>query len=94
MVEKKEADLAAFPRSGAMLQVKRDQVVTILPQAGMSLRDYFAAAAMQAFMTDHTIGPEPKAELAERVAAVSYKVADAMLAQRDLPTDPDFEVKE
>jgi hypothetical protein len=49
-------------------------------QAGMSLRDYFAAKAMQSVMVGegyrmyHT--PEDMAQL-------SYKMADAMLKQRE-----------
>lgn len=44
---------------------------------GMTLRDYFAAKAMQGMMADHTRDNSP-AELSEW----AYKIADAMLAER------------
>ena len=47
---------------------------------GMSLRDYFAAKAMQALIsspnTDHSVE-------FSAVADVAYRVADAMLAERE-----------
>jgi hypothetical protein len=50
-------------------------------QDGMTLRDYFAAKAMAAMLTDpswkgHTIGT---------AAETSYQMADAMLAERMKP---------
>ena len=50
------------------------------PQAGMSLRDYFAAKAMQAIISDK----EMIASLGshESIATASYKVADAMMEAR------------
>ncbi|MBG7462467.1 hypothetical protein I5H11_19345 [Pseudomonas aeruginosa] len=56
-------------------------------QAGMTLRDYFAAKAMQAAIT----GAEGVGLLREdqrkaawlKVAQLSYEIADAMLAARD-----------
>jgi fructose 1,6-bisphosphatase len=59
-----------------------------LGQQGMSLRDYFAAAAMQGFMSG------PSMEVAEKVARAetidvqtlivrsAYQIADAMLEER------------
>lgn len=50
---------------------------------GMSLRDYFAAKAMQATQSDPAVmimlGPKPNAD---KVAEYAYWVADAMLAER------------
>jgi len=52
---------------------------------GMSLRDYFAAAALPAVLA----APTPPAwergsvEWREQCAAEAYAIADAMLAQRD-----------
>jgi hypothetical protein len=63
---------AAFPRpfSGT----------TQYAQDGMTLRDYFAAKAMQAFIAS----PLLKVELGEYATALSaYKVADAMLEARE-----------
>jgi hypothetical protein len=49
--------------------------------AGMTLRDYFAAKAMQAFISSYPMGsvsnPIPD------VAADAYDMADAMLAARE-----------
>ena len=45
---------------------------------GMSLRDYFAAAALQALVTREMRAPTAAAEQA-------YVIADAMLAERDKP---------
>lgn len=45
-------------------------------EGGMTLRDYFAAAAMQGYI----VGTEkPRAEVMARVA---YEVADAMIKER------------
>lgn len=46
-------------------------------QSGMSLRDYFAAAALQGMLADHETNPTP-----ERAASLAYEFADAMLAER------------
>lgn len=49
---------------------------------GMTLRDYFAAKAMQAYLSD------PKASFAddalEATSYVAYRVADAMLKARSI----------
>lgn len=49
---------------------------------GMSLRDYFAAKAMQGLMgrSWHDVAPE---ELAEVWVASAYKISDLMLLERD-----------
>ena len=57
-------------------------------QEGMTLRDYFAAAALQGVLSDHVKmavwGCENGSEGAREVAAmVAYEYADAMLAERD-----------
>ena len=46
---------------------------------GMSLRDYFAAKAMQSLMWDKDLNLDSK----EDVAEVAYAYADAMLKARD-----------
>ncbi|MFU5565169.1 hypothetical protein ACM7V5_29785 [Pseudomonas aeruginosa] len=43
-------------------------------EAGMTLRDYFAAKAMQAWIPTYGIGP--------RLAEQAYQVVDAMLKAR------------
>lgn len=53
--------------------------------AGMSLRDYFAAKAMQgmlAYPGDEQRGSHHNNNDAEGVASMSYAYADAMLAER------------
>ena len=63
-------DTPAFPRpySGA----------TQYAQEGMGLRDYFAAKAMQAMMTD------PNLDMGcNTVATLSYRMADAMMEARE-----------
>ena len=47
---------------------------------GMTLRDYFAAKAMQGFLT-HEFGADAPSD---KVAAWSYEMADAMLKARQL----------
>lgn len=45
---------------------------------GMTLRDYFAAKAMQGFAADPELGATP----AETIAEIAYAWADAMLKAR------------
>jgi hypothetical protein len=49
-------------------------------EGGMTLRDYFAAKSMQAYMTDPNAG-WGKDDI-DHVAGVSYRMADAMLKAR------------
>ncbi len=60
---------SAFPSQGRITSTG------VIEQNGMTLRDYFAAKAMQAFLADdgHI----------ERVAEYAYSMADAMIAERD-----------
>jgi hypothetical protein len=48
---------------------------------GMDLRDYFAAQAMQAFLTDLTHKEE--LFLLDEVADTAYQMADAMMKARE-----------
>jgi len=54
---------------------------------GMTLRDYFAAAALNRLLAwDFTGPPESKsgfAHYSEQAALTAYQLADAMLAERD-----------
>ncbi len=54
---------------------------------GMSLRDYFAAKAMQGWVASSpVISGEPingSAEMAEQIAGASFVLADAMLRARE-----------
>ena len=48
---------------------------------GMSLRDYFAAKAMQAWVSDASfLGTE---EHIDKAVSISYGIADAMLKERE-----------
>ena len=62
----------AFPRA-----VLFDQ--TVIEGQGMTLRDYFAAAALQGLMAEY----DPEDELEQHIAKWSYKAADAMLKARE-----------
>lgn len=58
----------------------------VLPQAGfcgMELRDYFAAKAMQAMITTAGAPLGGLDGYEEHNAAAAYKIADAMLQERD-----------
>ena len=50
-------------------------------QDELTLRDYFAAKALQGMLADPEWGASP-----ERLAADSYEMADAMLAEREKKT--------
>jgi hypothetical protein len=47
---------------------------------GMTLRDYFAAKAMQGILSGYTHGSIPPTE---SLTPASYKIADAMLKTRE-----------
>jgi hypothetical protein len=51
-----------------------------LVEPGMSLRDWFAGMAMQAFLSEY--GSDEKEE-DQQIAEVVYKLADAMIAERN-----------
>ena len=71
----------AFPVSETY--TNRDGDVTSETKEGMSLRDYFAAKAMQGFASkENEIWPE-------RFANNAYRVADAMLAEREKLSNKD-----
>lgn len=62
----------AFPNSKQVGQA------LIITEGGMTLRDYFAAKAMQGLLADsNVIGST------ENVSTAAYKMADAMLAERN-----------
>ena len=49
---------------------------------GMSLRDYFAAKAMQGILASNTEHEHEDAHIFDAIAEASYKQADAMLKAR------------
>jgi hypothetical protein len=64
----------AFPRN----ILDHGHGVTTTHESGMTLRDYFAAKAMQAFLTGATnLNPDPM-----MYADAAYDMADAMLKAR------------
>jgi len=65
--------MKAFPSSEPIYQ---DNVIGVKQSTGMDLRDYFAACAMQGFLT------EDCDVILDSLAHDSYKVADAMMKAR------------
>ena len=49
---------------------------------GMTLRDYFAAKAMQALVSDTHVN-RTTLEAHQRIADLSFSIADAMIAERE-----------
>jgi hypothetical protein len=66
----------AFPRTGNF-DANQEGVYDSTAQDGMTLRDYFAAAAVSALLPEYTSD-----DWAEHVARESYILADAMLLER------------
>jgi hypothetical protein len=67
-------DIPAFPHT---VEYKGSDCGGIVPHGGMTLRDYFAARAMQGMMVDVS---DPACGY---IAKQSYKVADAMMEARN-----------
>lgn len=53
------------------------------PIEGMTLRDYFAAKAMQGIMANQSMIDDASSSSFDWVASKSYSMADAMLKARD-----------
>ena len=68
-----------FPREGGRKFVVGNDVRVTTSHDGMTLRDYFAAKAMQAYLTLDAELSWPLAVHADS----AYKVADAMLEERE-----------
>ena len=71
---------AAFPETWG--QWGHDVGGQIGTEGGMTLRDYFAAKAMQSFVLANTVTPPGEGVTCEQVAKDSYQQADAMLTER------------
>lgn len=72
---------AAFARPRSADPDHYHNAETYHAQEGMSLRDYFAAKAMQGFLSNaHLAKKEPMNRVQMSVAA--YELADAMLVER------------
>jgi hypothetical protein len=66
----------AFPMTG--MDFRNGQQVEAVHQRGMTLRDYFAAKAMQAILSDGSW----HGHTCKTAALESYEMADAMLKAR------------
>lgn len=64
----------AFPQA----QFRGDEQVDTAEHGGMTLRDYFAAKAMQSLLSDHEVNSSTR----ENISEFAYKYADAMLEER------------
>ena len=76
---------AAFPSPGVVIPSGPGSATTPHQQGayeGMTLRDYFAAKAMQALMDEWVSNPDSFDSI-EQLAEAAYEYADAMLAERD-----------
>jgi hypothetical protein len=73
-------DILAFPQGNEWMDAEGN--MRLIHEGGMTLRDYFAAAALQGicasqFIADHA----PKGE-ASAIAKRAGEIADAMIAER------------
>lgn len=62
---------------------KDDAGFTLTDWSGMSLRDYFAAAALKGFLSGETTYSGANPPAAEAIATIVYRMADAMLEERE-----------
>ena len=73
----------AFPRKLPNVEVRPDEALRIIRNhEGMSLRDYFAAKAMQGLLAERL--PDHHGDGGEEVLAQdAYMIASAMLSERE-----------
>ena len=69
----------AFPVKG--FQTRAGQGFVNIEARGMTLRDYFAAKAMQAILSDPDVTDIAKTKL--WISITAYAMADAMLKERE-----------
>ena len=55
------------------------------PISEITLRDYFATAAMQEFISSTNSNPKDDADVMHIIAGYAYLMADAMMKARDAP---------
>lgn len=67
----------AFPN-----ELQRNMTSGYLMKGGMTLRDYFAAKAMQGIIHNEADIDFSGKTVESAVASLSYRIADAMLAER------------
>lgn len=78
--EQKPNNPSAFPVT-ATKQSYHNQS-PLMPESGMTLRDYFAAKAMQGCLNSSVNFPNTKQDI-ESLSEIAYLMADAMLKQRE-----------
>ncbi len=91
MTTKINGCVSAFPRPVGQATISIGQydskVIYNEPQRGMSLRDYFAAKAMQGILAClrqwDVIENAPSGKRLAARAKLAYEIADAMLAERE-----------
>ncbi len=76
----------AFPRTGHEIDRFNSSVFDTLPQVGMTIRDFFAAAALTGLLSaeteDWNYDNGDGTNDCERAADAAYHFADAMIAHR------------
>lgn len=73
----------AFPVQGHAVDATGAYCGDVVSETGMTLRDYFAANAMQGiFSNAKLVDVSERADVTKWVSARAYQVADAMLAAR------------
>lgn len=92
-------DIPAFPQSVAVTTGESPiSSSEFVDGGGMTMRDYFAAKAMQALIRNYTADEDFKAfskqsddkgiGVPELIAGMAYENADAMLIERSKPPTP------
>ncbi len=74
----KETGGPAFPE----MRFVHDEVI-FTGGSGMTLRDYFAAKAMQGWLSTYGADVPQQSVRAENIAMLAYEIADAMLKARE-----------
>lgn len=71
----KDTGGSAFPNDGSWANGHSE--------SGMTLRDYFAAQTLSGWLANAPIHPAEHPVTAQEAAELAYKMADAMLAERN-----------
>lgn len=83
MPDNKPDNPPAFARPASTVQLT-EGVARILPQAGMTLRDFFAAAALQGLLANPTIYPKDHDKPVSAPVEIAFAYADRMLKEREI----------
>lgn len=78
----KDTGGAAFPELAKSFMDRRDDSTMYESTGGMTLRDYFAAKAMQGFCANNSHSAVDGPQEFKFAANEAYKMADSMLAER------------